>query len=520
MQLHELLVFDDIVIQCHDNPDADALASGYALWWYFKLMGKKSRFIYRGRNMLQKSNLMIMVDKLQIPVEYESDFEDNPELLVTVDCQYGEKNVTATRAKNIAVIDHHQLCADNIEMKEVRSSVGSCSTVIWDMMRCEGINVNENKLLATALFYGLFTDTNKFAEMVHPLDRDMVDSLIINRSIITEMSNSNISLRELKIAGRAILGYDYNYDDRFVVIEAERCDPNILGVISDFVMETAGVNVCLAYYVSDSEIKFSVRSCVKEVHANELADFLAKDIGGGGGHLYKAGGTVRPENLSIALEEVEHLDFRERIKLNMIENESGIKKKIELIFKDRLKKYFSRYEILYSKNATLDKKEMKLYEKIPQELGAVKLTDVYPAGTKVEIRTLEGDIELIIDNDKYLMIGIEGEVYPISAEKLNRSYKSMDKPFNKKFEYAPRIKNISSNEIKLVQNYSNTVISVVKTKIYAKPLKRSIKLFTEWDEEKYYSGEPGDYLACRVDDDHDIYIIQGRLFNKLYSEVD
>ena len=50
MRLSELLKFDDIVIQCHDNPDADALASGAALHWYFTKKQKKVRFIYRGNN--------------------------------------------------------------------------------------------------------------------------------------------------------------------------------------------------------------------------------------------------------------------------------------------------------------------------------------------------------------------------------------------------------------------------------------------------------------------------------------
>ena len=48
MQLNELLQFNDIVIQCHDNPDADALSSGYAVYWYLKKMGKDPKFIYRG----------------------------------------------------------------------------------------------------------------------------------------------------------------------------------------------------------------------------------------------------------------------------------------------------------------------------------------------------------------------------------------------------------------------------------------------------------------------------------------
>lgn len=32
MKLKELLHYDNIVIQCHDNPDADAIASGYGLY--------------------------------------------------------------------------------------------------------------------------------------------------------------------------------------------------------------------------------------------------------------------------------------------------------------------------------------------------------------------------------------------------------------------------------------------------------------------------------------------------------
>ena len=108
MKLSSLLKYNNIVIQCHDNPDADALASGYALFWYLEQKGKNPRFIYRGRNQVQKSNLMIMIDRLDVPVEYEPDFDEKPELLVTVDCQYGEKNVTKTEAENIMVIDDHE----------------------------------------------------------------------------------------------------------------------------------------------------------------------------------------------------------------------------------------------------------------------------------------------------------------------------------------------------------------------------------------------------------------------------
>lgn len=492
MKLSDLLKYNDLVIQCHDNPDADALASGFALYTYYKAMGKAPEFIYRGIHPIKKSNLEIMVEELEIPVTYAPDYDRVPDVLITCDCQYGQRNVTTTKAKYVAIIDHHQVTVDLPRFSEVRSTVGSCSTVIWDMLRDEGFDVNSNKNLATALYYGLYTDTNRFSEISHPLDRDMIDSLVVTKSLITKMSNSNISLEELKITGKAILDYKYIEDLRCLVIKTEPCDPNILGVISDFAMETAEVDVCAAYYISSDEIKFSVRSCVKEVHANELAAFIADGIGGGGGHLLKAGGTIRPEKVPDSVTD---------------------------IIEERLHEYFDMYEVVYAKTAVVDTSSMDLYSKKEQKLGAVKMSDVFAPGTNVEIRTLEGDVHVTIKDDTYLMIGIEGEIYPISEEKLANSYQMTGFAFVKDFEYEPSVRDLSSDESKHVMPYAKTVISPPGTsRIFAKPLDHYVKLFTAWDEEKYYSGAPGDYIAVREDDPHDIYVISGRLFDQLYKK--
>ena len=504
MQLNELLQYNDIVIQCHDNPDADALSSGYAVYWYLKKMGKNPKFIYRGSKEINKSNLLIMMERLEVPVSYEPDFDRVPELLVIVDCQYGQQNVTRTEAKTVAVIDHHQVIYDLPELSEVRSNMGCCATIIWDMIKEEGMSVDDDILLSTALYYGLYTDTNKLSEIAHPLDRDMRDSLVINKILILEMSNSNISLDELKITGKAILSYDYCVKNKYLMIKADQCDPIILSVIGDFSMQTIGVEVCISYFVSPEEIRFSIRSCVKEVHANELAECLADGIGGGGGHLTKAGGVI----------------FTSRLRALYNDESADIEEFISSELQKRLDRYFEMYEIIYAKDTVLDTSEMKQYEKRPELHGYVKLTDVFPLGTLVEIRTLEGDVNIRLDEDKYLMIGIEGEVWPIKKEKLESSYKAVDIPYDKAFEYNPSITDVFSGERKNVLEYAKTIISTGKVRIYAKPLETYIKLFTAWDEEKYYSGKPGDYIAVREDDPHDIYIINGRLFDQLYKEVE
>ena len=60
MRLSDLEVYDPIMIQCHDNPDADAIASGYGLYCYFKSKGKSVRLVYSGSNKIHKSNLRLI----------------------------------------------------------------------------------------------------------------------------------------------------------------------------------------------------------------------------------------------------------------------------------------------------------------------------------------------------------------------------------------------------------------------------------------------------------------------------
>ena len=62
------------------------------------------------------------------------------------------------------------------------------------------------------------------------------------------------------------------------------------------------------------------------------------------------------------------------------------------------------------------------------------------------------------------------------------------------------------------------MISTGQSFIYARPVDKYIKVFTKWDEENYYAGEPGDYLAVREEDLSDIYRIQKDLFPRLYKE--
>lgn len=296
MRLSELLKYERIVIQCHDNPDADAIASGYGLYTYFREKHKNVRLVYGGRFVIQKSNLVLMMRELEIPIEYTTRL-DPPDLLITVDCQYGEGNVTHFEAKELAVIDHHQVSGELPRLNEVRSELGACSTLVRELLAQEGIDINDNINLATALYYGLMMDTNRFSEIFHPLDKALRDAAAYDRDKIAMFRNANISLEELEIAGEALCGYEYNEKHRYAVIKVRPCDPNILGIIADMMLEVDAVDYCVVYSVLPFGVKLSVRSCRVEARASEIADYLTDKIGSGGGHLEKAGGFIRPKLL-------------------------------------------------------------------------------------------------------------------------------------------------------------------------------------------------------------------------------
>lgn len=436
---------------------------------------------------------MLMIEKLNIPIEYVTELEA-PELLLTVDCQYGQSNVTKLEGQTIAVIDHHQVSGELPELSEVRSNLGACSTLVRELLEAEEMDINEDSEVATALYYGLLTDTNNFAELHHPLDKDLRDDAKYDKSLIHLFRNSNLSLEELGIAGEALMGYKYVDTERFAVVEAKPCDPNVLGMISDLTLEVDSVDSCVVYSVLPFGVKFSVRSCVKEINAGELAEFIAAGIGGGGGHRGKAGGFLQK-------------DFIEQWE------------DVGQALTQRMLSYFEGVEIIESSTYEVDLSDAREYKKKPVKVGFVKGTDLVPAGTEIMVRTLEGDLDTMVTEDSYIMIGIQGEIYPCNREKFGRSYEVLSEDYVFEGEYEPSIKdNTTGKHISLVP-YANSCISTGEVSILAKELDHRVKVFTAWDKEKYMSGKVGDFLAIRKDDYHDVYVIEHDIFLKTYGSV-
>ena len=495
-ELKNLLDSNNFIIQCHDNPDADSIASAFALHTYFTNMNKASSIIYSGRFKITKANLVEMISALNITIGYiETPTKLNSPLII-VDGQYGAGNVTKFESDSVTVIDHHKEEKSDHHHGIIDSTLGSCSTLMWSLLRKENFPFHEQPSVSTALYYGLYTDSCALSEISHPLDKDMRDSLDFNQSIMKKLRNTNLSLVELNIAGTALTRYITSTNLNYAIFKSDPCDPNILGFISDLALQVDSIDSCIVYSLLQDGAKLSIRCCTREVMASDFAEFLTRDVGSGGGHKDKAGGFIfksKVEALGLTLDDFIH---------------------------QRACEYFTSFDVIDSVNHSLNIASMKRYKKLKIPIGYAVSTDIFPAGAPLLVRTLEGDGHVIADDDIYFMVGILGETYPIDAEKFHRSYVPSTDPILSKYSYSPTVRDRVFGTVKELTPFLKPCVAIGEVFIHAEETQRDTKVFTEWNTDGYMLGKKGDYIAVRSDDNSDVYVIRGDILKLTYTEVD
>ena len=326
----------------------------------------------------------------------------------------------------------------------------------------------------------------------------MRDSLIYDKQLLRRLRNAVLTLRELEIAGMALIRHSYNAANRYVMVKAQECDPNILGLISDFALQVDSVDVCIVYNEVNEGIKFSVRSCVREVMANELATYLANELGNGGGHIDRAAGFLSKSRFN---ELHEYLNY-------------------DAYFLRKLTEYYQSFEVIDVAKNPLELTEFKHYKKTPTPRGFVKLSEVLPEGTPIIIRSLEADIECTVKASDILIIDGQGAISVMNEERFYTNYKIIEEYFDLNIEYFPRIRKQKSGKVVYLEEYTKKCMLKGDNTIHARVLEKPVKVFTVYSQDKYKYGQDGDYLAISESDRDDVYVIEQEIFKKTYTEIE
>lgn len=295
--LQQFLKYETICIQCHNNPDADALASAYGLHCYFKEHGIAAQIIYGGAEPIKKFSLKYLVEQCGIPAQHVQVLPQTQLLLIT-DGQYGAGNIERFDAPVIAVVDHHIRAMDESPQVLIKSHYQSCSTLVWELLEEEGYSVKDNKALRVALLYGLFTDTSSFYDLYQEKDMQMRMALSGKFPLFETLIKSSMTVAELMIASDAMQEHYFEPQMRFAIVSAIRCDQAVLGIIGDFMIQVDVISVNFCYTAVAGGYQISIRSCDDRIPANLLAAAVCEGIGSGGGHAQKAGGRISAESLA------------------------------------------------------------------------------------------------------------------------------------------------------------------------------------------------------------------------------
>lgn len=288
-----ILEHDDFAILPHYNPDPDSLGAAFAAHFILnKCFNKKSK-IYVG-GMIGRAENKMMIDILDIPLEYLDDGQvpDGPILLM--DTQPGTGNNPLTKeSKPLMVFDHHPLkrTSSSIKFGDIRIDYGSTCTIMYDYLKKFELKPTVN--VATALYYGIQTDVVGEGRTGNKIDFNSLEELsrFINREKLYSIENPKLPFDYYIHVNK---GFENSvmYDDLLISSLGEIENPDYIGEIADLLIRFNKCYLVLIMGIYKNSIQLSFRSQRKKVDAGLVLRKIVGNMGAAGGHTSNSGGRI------------------------------------------------------------------------------------------------------------------------------------------------------------------------------------------------------------------------------------
>lgn len=295
LDLIGILAGHTVYIQTHNFPDPDAIASAFGLQQFLHFHGIQATLCYDGK--IDRLSAKKMLDTFGITMYSKNDISDmeGKDLIVLIDSQKLNKNVTDLVGDEVACIDHHPTFVPmEYHYQDIRM-VGACASLIAEYYVRSGNTPDRN--VATALLYGIKMDTLQFTRGVTPLDIEMFGFLfpLCDQEVLADLERNNMEFSDLKAYGEAIERIEL-YDKIGFSCIPFSCPDALIAILSDFILALIEVEVAVVFSFREDGIKLSVRSEDPDIHAGDLLHEALKGLGSGGGHAVMGGGLIPKEN--------------------------------------------------------------------------------------------------------------------------------------------------------------------------------------------------------------------------------
>ncbi|GMU22200.1 MAG: hypothetical protein AMXMBFR13_22880 [Phycisphaerae bacterium] len=297
------------IIVTHDNPDPDAIASGWALHTLIReRLGLPVRLVAGGA-VLRAENLL-MVELLKPPMELVNRLEvSGRPAAVLVDCSpHGINHLLKdAQLQPLAVIDHHRPTRERIRVRfrDIRPSVAATATIISQYFREQGLEPRPE--LATALVYAMRTDMQAAGGSFSRADRQVMAWLMLRADHEKLNAIENAPLPQGYYADLSLaLQNTFIYDDVAICFLPRASGPEIIAEVADLLIRCQGVCCVLCGAMVEDSVLFSARAVDEKRDASALMQRTLNGLGYGGGHRHRAGGRIstpdKPDRLTADLQ--------------------------------------------------------------------------------------------------------------------------------------------------------------------------------------------------------------------------
>ncbi len=280
-KLQELITPEDhlaVII----NADPDSMASAMALKRFFWRKVKKTS-IYR-TNVVKRADNLAMIKLLKMDQKYIRKLDRSEVTKWAVVDSQPHHSEQLNKYRFDIIIDHHPLGpASTGQFVDIKEDYGATSTILTEYLRAVGIKPSPR--LATALFYGIKTDTDNFVRHSSPNDINAFRYLYqyVNINIIKKIESSEITKKSLNSFLKAMEKLTFVKDIAFIHM-GKVDNPDILVIIADFFLKMAEATWAVVSGVHGQKLIIILRNAGFRLDAGNMAKRLFGPYGFAGGH--------------------------------------------------------------------------------------------------------------------------------------------------------------------------------------------------------------------------------------------
>ncbi len=275
----------------HDNPDPDAISSALALKEIARNYGVDADILYYGDIMHQENRAMVNLLEIEMLKANEVDLSQYDKFAI-VDCSKpGVNNSIPPTIKIDIVIDHHPAEEVEAEFVDIRTDVGACATILTEYLR--EMKITPSRTLATALFFGIKTETNDFKKNARTADFLASAFLypFVDHELIEKMEGPAISTETLDVLATAIKNRQI-YSSFLISFAGYITNRDVLPQAADFLLRLEGISTVLVFGILKDKVFISARNKDVRINIGEVLKRAFGDVGSAGGHAHAGGAQI------------------------------------------------------------------------------------------------------------------------------------------------------------------------------------------------------------------------------------